>query len=99
LKQLISGKVLLNWALDHSENAECVLLVTQLQFSMYLVVETAVIFDCVVHIHLPEVYQQFYMMAWITRQLERMQILNIILKKSRRIVGNILYTEPVKYVQ
>lgn len=72
---------------------------TKPQFSMYLVMETGVIFDCIMHIHLPEIYQQFYMFVQITGQTERMKILNLIKKKSRRIVGNILYTEPKKYVK
>lgn len=51
---------------------------TKPQFSMYLVMETDVIFDCVVHIPLPEIYQQFYVIAQITGQPERMQILHLI---------------------
>lgn len=54
---------------------------TKPQFSMYLVMETGVIFDCIMHIHLPEIYQQFYMFVQITGQTERMKILNLIKKK------------------
>lgn len=49
---------------------------------MYLVMETDIILDCVVYIHLPEVYQQFYMVAQVTGQPERMQIFNLIKKKN-----------------
>lgn len=35
---------------------------------MYSVMETDVIFDCMIHIHLPEIYQQFYMISQITGQ-------------------------------
>lgn len=35
---------------------------------MYLVMETDVIFDCIIRIHLPKIYQQFYMIAQITEQ-------------------------------
>ena len=54
---------------------------TKPQFSLYLVMETDVIFDCTVHIHLPEIYQQFYVIAQVTGQPEGKQILNLILKK------------------